>query len=104
MIAQVKGTVVARAPDHVVVDCGGVGYQLAVSSRALTGIPSAGKEVTLLAHLIVREDAMQLYGFASESERELFLSLISVGGVGPKMAIAALSGSSASDIRKAIAS
>ncbi len=104
MIAQIRGQVVARAADQVVVDCGGVGYQLSVSSRALQGVPGTGKQVTLLAHLIVREDAMHLYGFASEAERELFLSLISVGGVGPKMAISALSGSSTSEIRHAIAS
>lgn len=104
MIAQIKGSVVARAADHVVVDCSGVGYQMFVSSRTLADVPVAGGNVTLLSELIVREDAMQLYGFASEAERSLFRQLVSVAGVGPKMALAALSGSSTGQLRRAIAS
>jgi len=104
MIAQIKGSVATRATDHVVIDCSGVGYLLFVSSRTLSEVPAAGKAVTLLSELIVREDAMQLYGFYSESERGLFRQLISVAGVGPKMALSALSGSSAGQLRRAIAS
>jgi Holliday junction DNA helicase RuvA len=104
MIASVSGTVQSRRPDHVVIECGGVGYRLSVSSRTLDQIPAAGQSATLLSHLVLRDDAIQLYGFAAEAERDLFLRLVSVSGVGPKMALAALSGSSASELRKAIAS
>jgi holliday junction DNA helicase RuvA len=103
MIASVTGTVQARRPDHVVIDCGGVGYRLNVSSQTLEKVAAAGREASLLTHLILRDDGINLYGFATEAERELFLRLISVAGVGPKMALAALSGSSAGEMRKAIA-
>jgi holliday junction DNA helicase RuvA len=103
MIASVSGTVQARRPDHVVVDCGGVGYRLSVSSKTLEQVPAAGQSATLLAHLILKDDGIQLYGFATEAERELFLRLISVSGIGPKMALTALSGSTAAELRKAIA-
>jgi len=103
MIASVIGAVGARCPDHVVVECGGVGYRLNVSSQTLRKVPPVGSEVRLLAHLIAREDSLQLYGFASEPERELFLKLLSVAGVGPKMALAVLSGSTPGEIGKAIA-
>lgn len=103
MIAQVRGQVAVRAVDHLVVDCNGVGYMLFAPSRTLEQMPT-GKDVTLLTQLIVRDDSMQLYGFASQSEKQLFGQLISVAGVGPKMALAALSGSSPADLRRAIAS
>jgi holliday junction DNA helicase RuvA len=103
MIASVSGTVQARRPDHVVIDCGGVGYRLSVSSKTLEQVPGAGQATTLLAHLILKDDGIQLYGFATEAERDLFLRLISVSGIGPKMALTALSGSSAGELRKAIA-
>jgi holliday junction DNA helicase RuvA len=103
MIASVTGTVQSRRPDHVVIDCGGVGYRLSVSSQTLEKVPAAGRETSLLGHLILRDDGIQLYGFATEAERELFLRLISVAGVGPKMALAALSASTAAELRKAIA-
>jgi Holliday junction DNA helicase RuvA len=93
----------ARRPDHVVIDCGGVGYRLSVSSKTLEQVPAAGHTASLLAHLILKDDAMHLFGFATEAERELFLRLISVSGVGPKMALAALSGSSTGELRRAIA-
>lgn len=98
------GAVCARCPDHVVVECGDVGYRLNVSTQTLRKVPPVGSEVSLLAHLIAREDSLQLYGFAAEAERELFLKLLSVAGVGPKMALAVLSGSSPGEIGKAIAS
>jgi Holliday junction DNA helicase RuvA len=103
MIASVAGTVGVRCPDHVVVECGGVGYRLNVSAQTLRKVPPVGSEGRLLAHLIAREDGLQLYGFATDDERELFLKLISVAGVGPKMALAVLSGSSTGEIAKAIA-
>jgi holliday junction DNA helicase RuvA len=103
MIASISGEVVVRRPDHVVVDTGGVGYQLAVSAETLRSVPAAGKPVTLLAQLIARDDALTLYGFATEEERALFGLLTSVSGVGPKVALAALSGGPARELLGAIA-
>ena len=103
MIAAVRGEVMVRRPDHVVIDANGVGYRLAVSSETLKSVPAAGSETFLHAELIAREDSLALYGFASEDERDLFRMLISVSGVGPKMAIAALSGGSSRELLRAIA-
>lgn len=103
MIASVRGEVLVRRPDHVVVETGGVGYRLAVSAETLKAVPAHGKEVTLHTHLVVRDDAMALYGFASEEERDLFLHLNSVSGVGPKVALAILSGGSPRELLRAIA-
>ena len=103
MIALVSGEVAVRRPDHVVVLCGGVGYRLAVSSETLRNVPAAGKPVTLHSHLIVRDDALQLYGFATEEERDLFLMLLGVQSVGPKVALAVLSGGSPRDLLRALA-
>jgi Holliday junction DNA helicase RuvA len=103
MIAAVRGEVMVRRPDHVVIDAGGVGYRLAVSSETLKAVPAAGSDTFLHAELIAREDSLALYGFASEDERDLFRMLISVSGVGPKVAIAALSGGSSRELLRAIA-
>ncbi|HVX33415.1 MAG TPA: Holliday junction branch migration protein RuvA [Solirubrobacterales bacterium] len=103
MIAAVRGEVLVRRPDHVVIDAHGVGYKLAVSSETLKAVPAAGSETFLHAELIAREDSLALYGFATEDERELFRMLISVSGVGPKVAIAALSGGSSRELLRAIA-
>jgi Holliday junction DNA helicase RuvA len=103
MIATVRGTVVARRPENVVVECSGVGYRLAVSAHTLQQVPPKGEEVFLHSHLIMRDDAIQLYGFASEDERDLFLMLIGVQGVGPKMALAVLSGGTTGELLNAIA-
>jgi len=103
MIAAVRGEVMVRRADHVVVDAGGVGYKLAVSSETLKAVPATGRETFLHAELIAREDSLALYGFSSEEERDLFRLLISVSGIGPKVAIAALSGGSARDLLRAIA-
>jgi Holliday junction DNA helicase RuvA len=93
MIALVAGEVFVRRPDHVVVEtASGVGYRLAVSAETLRHVPAAGESVSLLTHLVVRDDALALYGFATEEERDLFLLLIGVQSVGPKMALAVLSG------------
>lgn len=91
MIALVRGEVAIRRSDHVVVLCGGVGYRMAVSSETLRHVPSVGGETTLHTHLVVRDDALLLHGFHSEQERDLFLMLISVQAVGPKVALAVLS-------------
>ena len=103
MIALVSGTVAVRRGDHVVVDCGGVGYRLAVSAETLRHVPAVGKEVLLHSHMVVRDDALHLYGFATEEERELFLMLISVQSVGPKVALAVLSGGPPRELLKAVA-
>jgi Holliday junction DNA helicase RuvA len=103
VIASVSGEVLVRRPDHVVIETGGVGYRLAVSAETLKAVPARGKKATLQAHLVVRDDAIQLYGFASEEERDLFLHLNSVSGVGPKVAIAILSGGTPRELLKAIA-
>ena len=103
MIALISGTVAVRRADHVVIDCGGVGYQLAVSAQTLRHVPAAGLEVTLHTHLVVRDDALQLYGFATEEERELFMMLLGVQSVGPKMALAVLSGGPPRELLAALA-
>jgi Holliday junction DNA helicase RuvA len=102
MIASVRGTVTVRRPDHVVVECAGVGYRLAVSAETLKAVPATGKETLLQAHLVMRDDGIHLYGFASEEERELFLLLIGVQGVGPKVALAVLSGGTTRELLRAI--
>src|SRR5918993_3941296 len=103
MIAAVKGEVMVRRPDHVVIDVGGVGYRLTVSAETLKAVPATGRETFLHAELIAREDSLSLYGFSSEEERDLFRLLIGVSGVGPKVAIATLSGGAARDLLRAIA-
>jgi Holliday junction DNA helicase RuvA len=103
MIAAVRGEVMVRRPDHVVIDAGGVGYRLAVSSETLKAVPATGRDAFLHAELISRDDSLSLYGFSSEEERDLFRLLITVSGVGPKVAIATLSGGTARDLLRAIA-
>jgi holliday junction DNA helicase RuvA len=103
MIAAVRGEVLVRRPDHVVIEAGGVGYRLGVSSETLKSVPAHGREAFLHAELIARDDSLSLYGFASEEERDLFRMLISVSGVGPKVAIAALSGGAPRELLRAIA-
>lgn len=103
MIAAVRGEVMVRRADHVVVDAAGVGYRLAVSAETLKAVPGAGSNVFLHAELIARDDSLSLYGFASEEERDLFRELVSVSGIGPKVAVAALSGGSARELLRAIA-
>jgi Holliday junction DNA helicase RuvA len=104
MIAAVRGEVMVRRPDHVVIDTGGVGYRLAVSAETLKAVPATGRDVFLHAELIARDDSLALYGFASEEERDLFGELISVSGIGPKVALAALSGGPVRELLRAIAS
>jgi Holliday junction DNA helicase RuvA len=92
MIALLRGEVAVRRADHVVILCGGIGHRAAVSAETLRHIPAVGSETTLHTHLIVRDDALSLYGFHTEQERDLFLLLLSVQAVGPKVALAVLSG------------
>jgi Holliday junction DNA helicase RuvA len=103
MIALVSGSVAVRRPDHVVIDCGGVGYRLAVSAETLRHVPAVGEKALLHAHLVVRDDALALYGFATEDERELFLMLLGVQAVGPKVALAVLSAGPPGELLLALA-
>jgi holliday junction DNA helicase RuvA len=103
VIALISGKVAARRVDHVVIDCGGVGYRLAVSAETLRHVPAVGHQTALHTHLVVRDDALLLYGFATEEERELFLLLLGVQAVGPKVALAVLSGGSPRDLLRAVA-
>jgi Holliday junction DNA helicase RuvA len=103
MIALISGRVAVRRSDHVVVDCGGVGYRLAVSTETLKRVPVVGNDVLLHTHLVVRDDALALYGFATEEERDLFLMLLGVQTVGPKMALAVLSGAPPRELLSAVA-
>jgi Holliday junction DNA helicase RuvA len=103
MIAAVRGEVMVRRPDHVVIEASGVGYRLTVSSETLKTVPATGKDAFLHTELVARDDALVLFGFASEEERDLFGRLVSISGVGPKVAIAALSGGPARELLRAIA-
>ena len=101
MIAQLRGRPVARTTEGLVVDVAGVGYLVQATPSALRQADGAD-EVTLLTYLNVREDALQLFGFAEPAERELFEQLLSVSGVGPKVALAIVSGSPVGELRRAI--
>jgi holliday junction DNA helicase RuvA len=101
VIARLRGKPVASTPEGLLLDVGGVGYLVAATPSAVRKADGA-EEVTIETYLHVREDAMQLYGFAERAERELFVQLLSVNGVGPKVALAIVSGSPAEELRRAI--
>ena len=101
MIARLRGRAVANTPEGLVLDVGGVGYLVAATPSAVRKADGPA-EVSLHTYLHVREDALQLYGFAEAAERELFVQLLSVNGVGPKVALAIVSGSPAGELRRAI--
>jgi Holliday junction DNA helicase RuvA len=101
MISRLRGKPVASTPDGLVLDVGGVGYLVAATPAALQKARGA-EEVVVETYLHVREDALHLYGFADAGERELFVHLLSVNGVGPKVALAVVSGSPAAELRRAI--
>ncbi|MDQ8044358.1 MAG: Holliday junction branch migration protein RuvA [Solirubrobacteraceae bacterium] len=103
MIDRVRGTLVDTTATSAVVEVGGVGLSLLASTSTLAALPPLGGEVQLLSYLAVREDALTLYGFGSQAERELFLLLLGVQSVGPKLALAVLSGGDAGQIGAAIA-
>ncbi len=103
MIALLRGEVALRRSEHVVLLCAGVGYHVAVSAETLRHVPAVGGETMLHTHLVVREDALLLHGFHSEQERDLFLMLLSVQAVGPKVAMAVLSSGSPRELMAAIA-
>jgi holliday junction DNA helicase RuvA len=103
VIALLSGNVAVRRTDHVVIDCHGVGFKLAVSAETLRQVPAVGKPVTLHTHLIMREDGISLYGFGAEEERDLFLMLLGVQSVGPKVALEVLSGGPTRELVRALA-
>ena len=101
MIARLRGRAIGNTPDGLIVDVGGVGYLVAATPSAVRAADGGG-DVALHTYLHVREDALPLYGFADAAERQLFVQLLSVNGVGPKVALAIVSGSPASELRRAI--
>jgi Holliday junction DNA helicase RuvA len=101
VIARLRGRPAGRGPEGLVLDVGGVGYLVAATPRALARA-SGDAEVTVETYLHVREDALQLYGFADADERELFVQLLAVSGIGPKVALSVVSGSPAAELRRAI--
>ena len=103
MIGRIHGTLVHVNPPDILVDAHGVGYEISVPMSTLYDLPPAGQPVTLVTHLVVREDAQLLYGFLTEGERTAFRALIKVSGIGPRMALAVLSGLSVDDLSRAVA-
>jgi len=103
VITQLRGVLVSKQPTSIVVDVHGVGYRLDIPVSTYETLGATGREVTLLTHLVVRDDSMQLYGFSSENERELFGLFLSVSGIGPRLALSLLSRSSCDELRRAIA-
>jgi Holliday junction DNA helicase RuvA len=103
MIGRIQGILVSVHPPRLLVDCQGIGYEVDVPMSTLYQLPQAGQKITLLTHFQVREDAQQLFGFATETEREAFRQLIKISGVGSRTALAILSGMSVSELAQAIA-
>ena len=103
MIGRLKGRLEGKAPPQVLVDCGGVAYELDVPMSTFYNLPATGEPVVLFTHLSVREDAHTLYGFGTLEERAAFRQLIRISGVGPRTALAVLSGLSVSDLAQAVA-
>jgi len=102
MIAHLRGTLLVKTPGEIVVDVGGVGYRLFVSLTTFTTLPGVGREVTLDVHTHVRDDALQLYGFANGKEKRVFELMIGVAGIGPKLATNVLSGIPADEMVDAL--
>jgi holliday junction DNA helicase RuvA len=103
MIGFLSGTLAGRTADGCVLEVGGVGYSLLCSGATLTSLPAEGSSCRLLTHLHVREDALVLFGFATEAERQIFEALLSVSGVGPKVALAVCSALTPDQFRSAVA-
>ena len=102
MIGRLTGTLAEKNPPQVLVDCHGVGYEVDVPMSTFYNLPGLGEKVVLLTHFVVREDAQILFGFGSAGEREAFRQLIKISGVGPRTALALLSGMSVGDIGQAV--
>jgi Holliday junction DNA helicase RuvA len=102
MIGRLAGTLLEKNPPQILVDCGGVGYEVEVPMSTFYNLPATGERVTLLTHLVVREDAHLLYGFGSEAERRAFRLLLRITGIGARTALAVLSGLSVADLAEAV--
>ncbi len=102
MIGRIAGLLIEKNPPQVLIECGGVGYEVDVPMSTFYNLPGLGEKVTLLTHLVVRDDAHLLYGFASASERAAFRELVKISGVGPRTALSVLSGLSVADLAHAI--
>lgn len=102
MIGSLRGKLAARKPDGLIVDVNGIGYVVQVPLHTLPDLPGEGNEVFLYVHTHVREDSMQLFGFLTEDEKKVFLALLGISGIGPKMALNVLSGISHDDLLNAI--
>jgi Holliday junction DNA helicase RuvA len=102
MIGRLSGTLLEKHPPQVLLDVGGVGYEVDVPMSSFYNLPAIGERVTLVTHFVVREDAQQLFGFLSQKERVAFRELIRISGVGPKLALSVLSGMSADDLAECI--
>jgi Holliday junction DNA helicase RuvA len=102
MIGRIKGILVQKSPPRILVDCQGVGYEIDVPMSTLYQLPDNGAIVTLLTHHLIREDAQQLYGFATQNEREAFQTLIKISGVGARTALTILSGMNVPEIAQAV--
>jgi holliday junction DNA helicase RuvA len=102
MIGKLTGTLAEKNPPEVIVDCGGVGYEVQVPMSTFYNLPGLGERVTLLTHFVVREDAQILYGFGVQQERSTFRQLIKISGIGPKMALGVLSGMSVAELSQAV--
>jgi Holliday junction DNA helicase RuvA len=103
MIGRIAGTLLEKNPPEVLVEAGGVGYEIDVPMSSFYNLPALGERVTLLTHLVVREDAHQLYGFLTAAERQAFRQLIRISGVGSRTALAVLSGMSVGELAQAVA-
>lgn len=103
MIGRISGTLIEKNPPQVLVEAGGVGYEIDVPMSTFFNLPRTGERVALFTHLVVREDAHLLFGFGTEAERGAFRTLLKVSGVGPKVALAVLSGLSVNDLAEAVA-
>ena len=102
MIGHIRGTLLARQAPEILVEVGGIGYEVQVPMTTLYQLPEIGETVTLLTHFVVREDAQQLFGFADAADRRLFRDLIKVSGVGPRLALTLLSGMDAADFARCL--
>lgn len=104
MIGQLRGQLIHKKPNALLLDVQGVGYEVFIPLTSFYELPGEGNEVTLKIHTHVREDALTLFGFLSQREKDLFLKLVSISGIGPKLAIAILSGAPVEELASAIAS
>jgi Holliday junction DNA helicase RuvA len=102
MIGRLSGLLLDKNPAQLIVDCNGVGYEVSVPMSTFYHLPGTGERVTLLTHMVVREDAQLLYGFGTAQERELFRELIKISGIGARTALAILSGMSVNDLAQAV--